>query len=239
MADARVTRRELATGTAAVLVAAGAGITAAPAIAQGRAPYALPPLPYADTALDPVISSRTISFHHGIHHKTYVDNLNRLVENDVLGALPLEQLVKEVAGKADKVGHFNNAGQVFNHNFYWASMKPNGGGAPGGALEAQIDSDLGGIARFKTDFAAAAVGQFGSGWAWLVWKTQERSLAIERTSNADTPIVRGDAPLLTIDVWEHAYYLDHQNRRASYVAAVIDKLLNWDFAAAQLARARG
>jgi Fe-Mn family superoxide dismutase len=187
--------------------------------------FALAPLPYADTALDPVISARTISFHHGLHHKTYVDNLNKLVENDPLGAMPLVDV--------------NNAGQVFNHDFYWASLKPNGGGEPGGALKAQIDSDLGGIAKLKTDLAAAAMGQFGSGWAWLVWKTAEKKLAIEKTANADTPIARGDAPLLTIDVWEHAYYLDHQNRRAAYVQAVIDKLLNWDWAAEQFAKAKG
>jgi Fe-Mn family superoxide dismutase len=201
--------------------------------------FALAPLPYADTALDPVISARTISFHHGLHHKTYVDNLNKLVENDPLGAMPLVDVVRAVAGKPDKVAHFNNAGQVFNHDFYWASLKPNGGGEPGGALKAQIDSDLGGIAKLKTDLAAAAVGQFGSGWAWLVWKTKDRKLAIEKTANADTPLARGDAPLLTIDVWEHAYYLDHQNRRAAYVQAVIDKLLNWDWAAEQFAKAKG
>jgi Fe-Mn family superoxide dismutase len=201
--------------------------------------FALAPLPYADTALDPVISARTISFHHGLHHKTYVDNLNKLVENDPLGAMPLVDVVRAVAGKPDKVAHFNNAGQVFNHDFYWASLKPNGGGEPGGALKAQIDSDLGGIAKLKTDLAAAAMGQFGSGWAWLVWKTAEKKLAIEKTANADTPIARGDAPLLTIDVWEHAYYLDHQNRRAAYVQAVIDKLLNWDWAAEQFAMAKG
>jgi Fe-Mn family superoxide dismutase len=201
--------------------------------------FALAPLPYADTALDPVISARTISFHHGLHHKTYVDNLNKLVENDPLGAMPLVDVVRAVAGKPDKVAHFNNAGQVFNHDFYWASLKPNGGGEPGGALKAQIDSDLGGIAKLKTDLAAAAMGQFGSGWAWLVWKTAEKKLAIEKTANADTPIARGDAPLLTIDVWEHAYYLDHQNRRAAYVQAVIDKLLNWDWAAEQFAKAKG
>ena len=201
--------------------------------------FALAPLPYADTALDPVISARTISFHHGLHHKTYVDNLNKLVENDPLGAMPLVDVVRAVAGKPDKVAHFNNAGQVFNHDSYWASLKPNGGGEPGGALKAQIDSDLGGIAKLKTDLAAAAMGQFGSGWAWLVWKTAEKKLAIEKTANADTPIARGDAPLLTIDVWEHAYYLDHQNRRAAYVQAVIDKLLNWDWAAEQFAKAKG
>jgi Fe-Mn family superoxide dismutase len=201
--------------------------------------FSLMKLPYADTALDPVISARTISFHHGMHHKTYVDNLNKLVENDPMSEMSLVDIVKAVAGKADKVGHFNNAGQVFNHDFYWNSLKPNGGGHPGGALKAQIDSDLGGYDKFKADFHAAALGQFGSGWAWLVWKTADKKLAIEKTANADTPIARGDAPILTIDVWEHAYYLDHQNRRAAYATAVIDKLLNWDFAAEQFAKAKG
>jgi Fe-Mn family superoxide dismutase len=201
--------------------------------------FALAPLPYPDTALDPVISARTLSFHHALHHKTYVDNLNKLIANDPLGAMSLAEIVRATAGKADKAAHFNNAGQVFNHDFYWASLKPGGGGEPAGALKAQIDADLGGIAKLKTDLAAAAVGQFGSGWAWLVWKTKDRKLAIEKTANADTPLARGDAPLLTIDVWEHAYYLDHQNRRAAYVQAVIDKLLNWDWAAEQFAMAKG
>jgi Fe-Mn family superoxide dismutase len=201
--------------------------------------FALAPLPYPDTALDPVISARTLSFHHALHHKTYVDNLNKLIANDPLGAMSLAEIVRATAGKADKAAHFNNAGQVFNHDFYWASLKPGGGGEPAGALKAQIDADLGGIAKLKTDLAAAAVGQFGSGWAWLVWKTKDRKLAIEKTANADTPLARGDAPLLTIDVWEHAYYLDHQNRRAAYVQAVIDKLLNWDWAAEQFAKAKG
>lgn len=203
---------------------------------SNSAPYSLPPLPYADTALAPVISANTLGFHYGKHHKAYVDNINKLVQGDPLGDLPLEALIKKVAGDASKAGHFNNAAQVWNHTFYWNSLKPNGGGQPTGALKAKIDSDLGGYDKFKADLTAAATGQFGSGWAWLV--VDKGKLAITRTPNADTPIVHNQTPLLTIDVWEHAYYLDYQNRRPDYTTAVIDKLLNWDFANEQLAKAK-
>jgi Fe-Mn family superoxide dismutase len=203
---------------------------------SNSAPYSLPPLPYADTALAPVISANTLGFHYGKHHKAYVDNINKLVQGDPLGDLPLEALIKKVAGDASKAGHFNNAAQVWNHTFYWNSLKPNGGGKPTGALKDKIDSDLGGYDKFKADLTAAATGQFGSGWAWLV--VDKGKLAITRTPNADTPIVHGQTPLLTIDVWEHAYYLDYQNRRPDYTTAVIDKLLNWDFANEQLAKAK-
>jgi superoxide dismutase, Fe-Mn family len=205
-------------------------------IMSNSAPYSLPPLPYADTALAPVISANTLSFHYGKHHKAYVDNINKLVQGDPLGDLPLEALIKKVAGDVSKAGHFNNAAQVWNHTFYWNSLKPNGGGKPTGALKAKIDSDLGGYDKFKADLTAAATGQFGSGWAWLV--VDKGKLAITRTPNADTPIVHNQTPLLTIDVWEHAYYLDYQNRRPDYTTAVIDKLLNWDFANEQLAKAK-
>ncbi len=238
MTDRHATRRTIITAaSAAAAIATGASLVPGPAAGQGRAPHALPPLPYPDTALEPVISARTISFHHAIHHKTYVDNLNKLLEGDSLGDMPLEQLVKTVAGNPDRVAHFNNAGQVFNHNFYWASLRPNGGGDADGALKTQIDKDLGGMAKFKADLAAMANGTFGSGWAWLVWDPRAKKLGLARTGNADSPLTRNDAPLLTIDVWEHAYYLDHQNRRAAYTAAVIDKLLNWEWAAAQFDKA--
>ena len=233
----RFTRRGVVRSAAMTFVAGAASHLPAPAIAQGRAPFALPALPYSDTGLDPVISARTISFHYGIHHKAYLDNLNRLVENDPLGEMSLEQLIKSVAVNPNRVAHFNNAGQVFNHNFYWASLRPNGGGEPTGALKAQIEKDLGGYEKFKTDFANTVNGVFGSGWGWLVWNPRDKKLGYARTSNADTPIVRGDVPLLTIDVWEHAYYLDYQNRRAAYTAALIDKLINWDWAAQQLDKA--
>jgi len=197
------------------------------------APFALPPLPYADTALEPLISANTLSFHYGKHHKTYVDNLNKLVEGKDLAQMSLEQIIAASAGKPDMAGVFNNAAQIWNHTFYWNSLKPNGGGKPTGAIAAAIDKDLGGYDKFKTDFAAAAVTQFGSGWAWLV--SDAGTLKIVKTGNAEVPLTKGQKPLLTIDVWEHAYYLDYQNLRAKYVETLIDKLLNWDFANANLA----
>jgi superoxide dismutase, Fe-Mn family len=192
------------------------------------APFSLPPLPYADNALEPLISANTLSFHYGKHHKTYVDNLNKLVEGKDLATMSLEDIIKKSAGNPDMAGVFNNAAQIWNHTFYWNSLKPNGGGKPTGALAAAIDKDLGGYDKFKADFAAAAVTQFGSGWAWLV--SDAGTLKIVKTGNAEVPLTKGQTPLLTIDVWEHAYYLDYQNLRAKYVETLIDKLLNWDFA---------
>ena len=197
------------------------------------APFSLPPLPYADRALEPLVSAHTLSFHYGKHHKAYVDNLNKLVEGKDLAKLSLEAIIKQSAGNAELAGVFNNAAQVWNHTFYWNSLKPNGGGKPTGAIAAAIERDLGGYDKFKADFANAAVTQFGSGWAWLV--ADAGVLKIVKTGNAETPLTRGQKPLLTIDVWEHAYYLDYQNLRAKYVEALIDKLLNWDFANANLA----
>ena len=192
------------------------------------APFSLPPLPYADTALEPLISANTLSYHYAKHHKTYVDNLNKLVEGKDLGKMSLEEIIMASSGKADMAGVFNNAAQVWNHTFYWNSLKPNGGGKPTGAIAAAIDKDLGGYDKFKADFSAAAVTQFGSGWAWLV--SDAGTLKIVKTGNAEVPLTKGQKPLLTIDVWEHAYYLDYQNLRAKYVETLIDKLLNWDFA---------
>ena len=192
------------------------------------APFTLPPLPYADTALEPLISANTLSFHYAKHHKTYVDNLNKLVEGKDLASMSLEEIILASSGKADMAGVFNNAAQVWNHTFYWNSLKPNGGGKPTGAIAAAIDKDLGGYDKFKADLSAAAVTQFGSGWAWLV--SDEGTLKIVKTGNAEVPLTKGQKPLLTIDVWEHAYYLDYQNLRAKYVETLIDKLLNWDFA---------
>ena len=197
------------------------------------APFSLPPLPYADTALEPLISANTLSFHYGKHHKAYVDNLNKLVEGKDLATMTLEQIINLSAGKADMAGVFNNAAQVWNHTFYWNSMKPDGGGKPTGALAAAIDKDLGGYDQFKADLSAAAMTQFGSGWAWLV--SDAGTLKIVKTGNAEVPLTKGQKPLLTIDVWEHAYYLDYQNLRAKYVETLIDKLLNWDFANANFA----
>ena len=196
--------------------------------------FTLPPLPYADNALEPVISANTLSFHHGKHHKTYVDNLNNLVKGTELEGQSLEQIVMATAGKPDKAPIFNNAAQVWNHTFYWHSMKHNGGGKPSGALAQKIDQAFGSFDEFKKQLSATSVSQFGSGWGWLV--AEGGALKIVKTPNAETPLTKGQKPLLTIDVWEHAYYLDHQNKRAAYVDALIDKLLNWDFAAANLAK---
>jgi Fe-Mn family superoxide dismutase len=190
--------------------------------------HVLPALPFADNALEPMISANTLGFHYGKHHKTYLDNLNKLVAGTELADLSLEDVIKTVAGKADKVGVFNNAAQTWNHTFYWHSLRPNGGGQPPAALKQRIEAAFGSFDQFKQDFANAAVTQFGSGWAWLV--RDGDTLKIVKTGNADTPLVSSAKPLLTIDVWEHAYYLDYQNRRADYANAVIDKLLNWEFA---------
>ncbi|MGH8802140.1 MAG: superoxide dismutase [Casimicrobiaceae bacterium] len=197
--------------------------------------FTLPPLPFADSALAPVISPNTLSFHYGKHHKAYVDNLNNLAKGTEFESATLETIIGATAGKSDKAGLFNNAAQIWNHTFYWNSLTPGGGGKPGGRLAAMIDSDLGGYDQFRKDFAAAAVSQFGSGWGWLA--AEAGKLKIVKTGNAEVPFTRGQTPLLTIDVWEHAYYLDYQNRRADYVNAVIDKLLNWGFAAEKLPRA--
>jgi len=195
----------------------------------------LPPLPFAQDALAPVISAETLSFHYGKHHKTYVDNLNKLVAGTDLSETPLETLIKAVAGKPDKAGVFNNAAQVWNHTFFWSSLKPGGGGMPTGTVSKGIDAAFGSCENFKKEFANAAMTQFGSGWAWLV--ADKGQLKVVKTPNAETPLTTGQTALLTVDVWEHAYYLDYQNRRADFVAAVIDKLLNWEFANANLARA--
>ncbi len=197
--------------------------------------FELPALPYAQDALEPHISANTLSFHYGKHHNTYVTNLNNLVKDTDLAGKSLEDIVKAVAGDASKAGVFNNAAQVWNHTFYWHSMAPNGGGKPTGAIAAKIDADLGGYDKFVEEFKAAATTQFGSGWAWLV--VEGGKLKVTKTANADSPIAHGQTPLLTIDVWEHAYYLDFQNRRPDYIATFLDSLVNWDFANQNLAAA--
>jgi len=190
--------------------------------------FTLPPLPWAENALEPVISANTISFHYGKHHKTYVDNLNNLVKGTEYESAPLEKIINETAGKADKAGIFNNAAQVWNHTFYWNSMRSGGGGKPSGKIASMIDAAFGSYDNFKKELSTACVTQFGSGWGWLV--QDGSALKVVKTANAEVPFTKGQKPLLTIDVWEHAYYLDQQNKRAAYVDAVIDKLLNWDFA---------
>jgi superoxide dismutase, Fe-Mn family len=191
--------------------------------------FALPELPYEESALEPLISARTLSFHHGKHHASYVAKLNQLIEGSVYAGRPLDEVVRRSAGDPAAKRVFNNAAQAWNHDFYWRSMRPKGGGAPGGALRGAIDRDFGGVSEFHTAFAKAAAGEFGSGWAWLV-VDKGGALKIAATDDADTPIVRGERPLLTIDVWEHAYYLDYQNRRADYIAAWLDNLISWEFA---------
>ena len=194
--------------------------------------FTLPPLPYAENALMPVISTNTMSFHYGKHHQAYVDNLNNLAKGTDYENASLETIINETAGKSDKVGLFDNAAQIWNHTFYWNSMKPAGGGKPTGKLAQMIEASFGSFDNFRKELATATVSQFGSGWGWLV--QDGGVLKVVKTPNAEVPFTKGQKPLLTIDVWEHAYYLDHQNKRAEYVDAVIDKLLNWDFAAQNL-----
>lgn len=193
----------------------------------------LPALPYENTALEPTITAHTLSFHYAKHHQAYVTNLNNLIKDTDLADKSLEEIIKASAGDSAKAGIFNNSAQVWNHTFYWHSMKPNGGGKPTGAIAAKIDADFGSFEKFVEAFKAAATTQFGSGWAWLVVGADGK-LAVTKTGNADTPIVHGQKPLLTIDVWEHAYYLDFQNRRPDYIGAFLEKLVNWDFANANL-----
>jgi Fe-Mn family superoxide dismutase len=189
----------------------------------------LPALPYSDTALEPHISERTISFHYGKHHAAYVNNLNGLIEGTDHADSSLEDIVR-AAGPG---GLFNNAAQVWNHTFYWNCMSPEGGGDPSGDLAAAIESSFGSVDAFKEQFKADSVGNFGSGWTWLV--REGDGLAIVKTDDADTPLAHGQTALLTIDVWEHAYYLDYQNARPAYVDTFIEHLLNWEFVAANFA----
>ena len=192
--------------------------------------FELPALPYAKNALAPIISEETLDYHHGKHHNTYVVNLNNLIKDDAARAgQSLEEIVRSSSG-----GLFNNAAQVWNHTFYWHSLTPNGSGAPSGALAAAIDRDFGSFDKFKAEFAAAAMGQFGSGWAWLVSDAAGK-LSVVKTPNAETPLTTDKTALLTCDVWEHAYYIDFRNRRADYVAGFW-KLANWDFASANYGR---
>ena len=191
-------------------------------------PFMLPPLPYAENALEPVLSANTLGFHYGKHHKTYVDNLNKLVAGTEYSNQTLEQIISGTAGKAEAVAIFNNAAQTWNHTFYWKSLQPNGGGEPPAALKQMIEASYGTVDACKKEFASLAVSQFGSGWAWLVLDGSQ--LKLVKTANAGLPLTMGLKPLLAIDVWEHAYYLDYQNRRADYVNAVLDKLINWEFA---------
>lgn len=192
----------------------------------------LPSLPYSSDALEPYISAKTLSFHHGKHHQAYVDNLNKLIQGTSLENKSLEEIIKTSANESTMVGIFNNAAQVWNHTFYWNSMKAQSGGQPLNKLEARLIKDFGSYAQFKDEFKKAATTQFGSGWAWLI--EDQGHLKVIKTGNADLPMIHGHKAILTCDVWEHAYYLDYQNRRPDYVDTFLDHLVNWDFAESNL-----
>ncbi len=242
MSSNQVSRRTLLVAGATVAAAAftSARAKAAPAkkkpapMRRRPAPLTLMTLPYAESALAPGISEKTVSFHYGKHHKGYIDKTNELVKGTDLAGKQLADIVRATYGKADKTPLYNAASQAWNHDFYWNSMKPKGGGTPSGDLGKQITTDFGSFDAFAKEWSTTAMGQFGSGWAWLV--DDGGKLKILKTGNADSPIGLGKKPLLTIDVWEHAYYLDYQNRRADYVKAYLDSLANWDFAAANFAK---
>lgn len=192
----------------------------------------LPDLPYSRDDLAPYISENTLNFHYGKHHTAYVDNLNKLIEGTDLAGKSLEDIIVKVANDANNVAIFNNAAQVWNHTFYWKSMVPGGGGTPSGNIADKLQTDFGGYEKFAEQLKKAALAQFGSGWAWLVLNAGK--LEVVKTSNADTPIAHGLKPLMTVDVWEHAYYLDYQNRRGDYLNAFFNNLINWDFVNIQL-----
>lgn len=194
----------------------------------------LPDLPYAKDALAPVISANTLDFHYGKHHNAYVVNANKLIQGTEFERMDLEDIIRKTAGDTSKAGIFNNTAQVWNHSFYWQCMKPGGGGSPSGAIAKKIDAAFGSFDKFVEAFKTAGATQFGSGWAWLVLTGGK--LEVIKTANADTPVAHGLKPLLTVDVWEHAYYLDYQNRRPDYLSAFVDKLINWDFVNACLGK---
>ena len=236
----RLTRRDLLLATVSVAAlratttasAADAAAASAPAAPAPPGPFSLPGLPYTDGALDPVISANTLGFHYGKHHRAYVDNLNKAVTGTPYADMALDKIIAATYGVADKTAVYNNASQHWNHSFYWRSLKAQGGGDPPAALRLKLETSFGSVDACRKELLTAATTQFGSGWAWLV--QDGGRLAVVKTGNADSPVNKGQRPLLTIDVWEHAYYLDYQNRRAEYVTAVIGKLINWGFAADNL-----
>ncbi|MBD0267347.1 superoxide dismutase [Pseudanabaena sp. FACHB-2040] len=197
--------------------------------------YELPPLPYAYDALEPHVSKSTLEFHHDKHHAAYVSKYNEMIQGTEFESKPIEEVIKAIAGNPDKQGMFNNGAQAWNHTFYWNSMKPNGGGTPTGDLASKIDADFGGFDKFAEAFKSAGATQFGSGWAWLV--LDNGTLKVTKTANADNPLTQGQVPLFTMDVWEHAYYLDYQNSRPNYMDAFLKNVVNWDFAAQNMAAA--
>ena len=194
-------------------------------------PFTLPPLPYDKGALAPHISAETLEYHYGKHHQAYVTNLNKLLEGKPEANKSLEEIIASSEG-----GVFNNAAQVWNHTFYWHSLKPQGGGAPAGDLADAIKRDFGSVEKFGEEFSNAAATQFGSGWAWLVLG-KDKKLSVTKTANADLPLKHGQTPLLTIDVWEHAYYIDYRNARPKYIETFLKSLVNWDFALQNLKKA--
>lgn len=197
--------------------------------------YQLPALPYEYTALEPYISKSTLEFHHDKHHAAYVNNYNNAVAGTDLDSHSIEDVIKTIAGDASKSGLFNNAAQAWNHTFYWNCMKSGGGGQPTGELADKIKADFGSYENFVEEFKKAGATQFGSGWAWLV--LDNGTLKVTKTSNAENPLTAGQVPLLTMDVWEHAYYLDYQNRRPDYMGDFVGSLINWDFVAENYAAA--
>ena len=229
-------RRDFFKTAAVVAAALAVKEVSFPESAKGASPIVLPALPWADNALEPFISKNTIGFHYGKHHKAYVDNLNGLVAGKPEADMDLVAIVKGAAGKADKTAIFNNAAQIWNHTFYWNSLRPKSDKTDAKMPKEIADkldaSFTGGYDGFKKEFADAALGQFGSGWAWLV--AEGGKLKVTKTPNAENPLTTAATPLLTLDVWEHAYYLDYQNKRKDYAVAVIDNLLNWEFAAKNL-----
>ncbi len=198
--------------------------------------FELPPLPYAQDALEPHYTARTLSFHHGKHHKAYVDMLNKLVDGTDLDGLTLDEVIAAVQGKPDKQAVFNNAAQIWNHSFFWSSMKPGGGGSPAEELAAELTKHLGGVDQAVEALRTAGATRFGSGWVWLIDDSGE--LRVVSTANAEQPTGPGVTPLLVVDVWEHAYYLDYQNLRPLYLQTFFERLVNWDFVAANLAAVR-
>ncbi|MGE4351382.1 MAG: superoxide dismutase [Bdellovibrionales bacterium] len=196
-------------------------------------PFDLPALPYPKEALAPHISARTLEYHHGKHHQAYVTNLNNLIKDTPLASAALEAIVKQTVGDETKAGVFNNAAQVWNHTFFWDSMSPKGGGLPTGKVAEAIQGAFGDVDAFKEQFKQAGASQFGSGWVWLV--EEAGSLKIMKTGNAMTPLASGQKALVTCDVWEHAYYLDYQNRRPDFLQEFLDHLINWDFIAKNMA----
>ena len=198
--------------------------------------FELPPLPYDKSALEPHMSAKTLEFHHGKHHQAYVTNLNNLVKDTPMANQSLEEIIRATAKDDSKAGIFNNAAQVWNHTFFWNGMKPNGGGTPSGTVAERINAAFGGFDKFKEQFKQAGVTQFGSGWAWLV--AEGGQLKVTKTPNAVNPMAQGQTALLTCDVWEHAYYLDYQNRRPDFVETFLNSLVNWDFVNKNLSQAR-